>query len=162
YTNNSTTYPSSYAGTYFTTGPDASRFEAAIAQVMDQITGYETAKYKTQRLIGFVNDANNDPFEYSYLYSTRFFKYNQIDAENILPTQELQSGYYAAYRLSYINPEFVQYLSDQQKAELSGILDTLDTSDIYHGYLNLLGQYHTMPVIAAGYGFSTSRAALYE
>ena len=162
YTNNSTTYPSSYAGTYFTTGPDASRFEAAIAQVMDQITGYETAKYKTQRLIGFVNDANNDPFEYSYLYSTRFFKYNQIDAENILPTQELQSGYYAAYRLSYINPEFVQYLSDQQKAELSGILDALDTSDIYHGYLNLLGQYHTMPVIAAGYGFSTSRAALYE
>ena len=33
YTNNSTTYPSSYAGTYFTTGPDASRFEAAIAPV---------------------------------------------------------------------------------------------------------------------------------
>lgn len=162
YTNSSTTYPASYEGTYFSTGPDASRFEAALAQVMDQITGYETAKYKTQRLIGFVNDANNDPFAYNDLYSTRFAKYNQIDAENIRPTQALQSGYYAAYRLSYINPDFVQYLSEQQTAELAGMLDGLDTSDIYHGYLNLLGAYHTMPVIAAGYGFSTSRAALYE
>lgn len=162
YTNNSTTYPTSYQGTYFSTGPEASRFEAVMARIMDQIVEYETAKYNNQRLIAFVNDPNNDPFEYEYLYATRFAKYNQIDAENIRPTAALQSGYYAAYRLSYVNPDFLQYLSEAQTAELADILNGLDTSDIYHGYLNLLGRYHTIPVMATGYGFSTSRAALYE
>ena len=125
YTNNSTTYPTSYQGTYFSTGPEASRFEAVMARIMDQIVEYETAKYKNQRLIAFVNDPNSDPFEYEYLYATRFAKYNQIDAENIRPTAALQSGYYAAYRLSYVNPDFLQYLSEAQTAELADILNAL-------------------------------------
>ena len=63
YTNRSTTYPISYEGEYFVAGPDATRFEVAMAQVMDRITAYESTKYKTQRLIGFVNDHSKDPFD---------------------------------------------------------------------------------------------------
>lgn len=162
YTNQSTTHPTTYQGTYFTTKPEASRFEAAIAQIMDRIVSYETTKYKTQRLISFVNDPANDPFTYDDLYAARYLKYNQIDAENISPTEQLLSGYFVSYRLYSFCPDFMTYFSQGQKAELEPLLSELDTSDLYHGYLDLLGRYHTIPVVAAGYGFSTSRAATFE
>ena len=162
YTNHSTTHPESYQGTYFTTGPEASRFEAAIAQVMDRIVSYESHKYGVQRLVAFVNTVDNDPFEYNDLYAARYLKFNQIDAEYILPTQQLLSGYFASYRLQYFCEDFVDYFSEEQRTELGSILSTLDTSDLYNGYLDLLGRYHTMPVVAADYGFSTSRAEVYE
>ena len=162
YTNNSTLHPLSYQGTYFTTVPEANRFEVLMAEVMDRIMQYETNKYKAQRLIAFVNDPNNDPFEYEDLYSTRFFKYNQVDAENIIPTQALRSGYFAAYRLSQFDEDFLDYLTQEQRAELGSDLYSLDTAAIYNGYLDLLGRYHTIPVVAAGFGFSTARAPVYE
>ena len=92
YTNNSTLHPLSYEGTYFATVPEANRFEVLMAEIMDRITQYESDKYKTQRLIAFVNDPNNDPFAYEDLYATRFFKYNQVNAEHIVSTQALCSG----------------------------------------------------------------------
>ncbi len=161
YTNNSTLYPTSYQGTYFVTAPEACRFEALMAQIMDEIVAYETGKYKCQRVIGFINDHNNDPFQYEELYGTRFFKYNEIDAENVLPTEALQSGYYAAYRLNYFSPDYLDYLTEAQRVELGNLLYGLDTSDVYNGYLDLLGRYHTVPVVAA-YGFSTARMPIYE
>ncbi len=162
YTDNSTLHPGSYQGTYFTTEPDAGRFEAMLAEVMDRITEYETTKYKTQRLISFINDPSNDPFEYNTLYATRFFKYNQIDAENIKPTEALSSGYFAAYRLNRFNDDFTDYFTPEQKQELGSILEDLDTSAVYSGYLDLLARYHSIPVVAAGFGFSTARTPVYE
>lgn len=162
FVNKSTRYPTSYEGEYFVTGPEASRFEVVMARVMDQITAYETAKYKKQRLVAFVNDPTNDPFAYTDLYAARFLKYNQVDAEHIIPTEKLLSGYFAAYRLNYFCPDYLDYLTDAQRAELGDLLTDLDTSDIYHGYLGLLAGYHTMPVVAAGYGFSTARVPVYE
>ncbi len=161
YTNRSTTYPTSYEGEYFVTGPDATRFEVAIAQVMDRITAYESTKYKTQRLIGFVNDPSNDPFAYEDLYQARFQKYSQTDGENVLPTENLLSGYFAAYRLNYFSPDFLSYFTQEQRQELGSLLTGLDTDAIYNGYLDLLSRYHTMPVLAT-YGFSTSRNPIFE
>ena len=162
YTNESTQHPNAYEGTYFVTGPEASRFEVLMARVMDEITDYESSKYQTQRLISFVNDPSNDPFSYTDLYAARYLKYNQIDAENILPTEELQSGYFASYRLSYFCPDFLEYFTPEQRLELGTELENLDTSDVYHGYIHLLGRYHTMPVVAAGCGFSTSRVPVFQ
>lgn len=162
FTNNSTQRPDSYEGTYFSTAEGASRFEAAIARVMDQLIHYESSKYKTQRLVSFINDPANDPFSYEELYATRFLKYNQIDAENIRPTEALESGYFASYRLYYFSPDYLEYMSQEQKTELGDILTGLNTGAMYNGYLDLLSRYHTMPVVAAGYGFSTARAAIYE
>lgn len=162
FTNNSTQHPTSYEGTYFVTSSEATRFEAAMARVMDQLILYESSKYKTQRLVSFINDPSNDPFSYEELYVTRFLKYNQIDIENIVPTEKLESGYFASYRLYHFSPDFLQYFSEEQKEELGRILIGLDTEAMYHGYLDLLGRYHTIPVVAAGYGFSTARTATYE
>ena len=162
YTNNSTLHPLSYEGTYFATVPEANRFEVLMAEIMDRITQYESDKYKTQRLIAFVNDPNNDPFAYEDLYATRFFKYNQVNAEHIVSTQALCSGYFAAYRLSQFSEDFLDYFSQEQRAELGSTLAGLDTTAIYNGYLELLGRYHTIPVVAAGFGFSTARAPVYE
>ncbi len=162
YTDMSTLHPESYEGTYFVTEPDAGRFETMMAEVMDRITDYETTKYKEQRLISFVSDPGNDPFEYNTLYATRFFKYNQIDAENIRTTEALTSGYFAAYRLSQFNDEFMTYFTPEQKSRLGSILDNLNTEAVYNGYLDLLGRYHSIPVVAAGFGFSTARAPVYE
>ena len=162
YTDKSTLNPQSYEGEYFSTTPEAGRFEALMAEIMDRITGYESDKYKTQRLIAFISDPSNDPFEYETLYATRFFKYNQLDAEHIVPGPGLKSGYFAAYRLSRFCTDFLDYLSPEQRLELGSILTGLDTSDYYNGYLDLLAKYHSIPVVAAGFGFSTARAPIYE
>ena len=161
YTNNSTLYDTSYSGRYFTTSADATRFEVLMARVMDEITEYESSKYKTQRLIGFVNGPTTDPFEYSDFYAARLQKYVQADAEHVLPTSGLVSGYFAAYRLNSSVRDVLQYFSDAQRVRLADILASLDTSDVYGGYINLVSDYHTMPVLAA-YGFSTARAPVYE
>lgn len=161
YTNESTLYPSSYSGRYFTTSEDATRFEAAMARIMDEITEYESSKYKTQRIIGFVNGPTTDPFEYSDFYAARLQKYVQADAEHVLPTEELSSGYFAAYRLSAAARGLTEHISDAQRVKLAPILASLDTGDIYEGYIHLITEYHTMPVIAA-FGFSTSRAPVLE
>lgn len=162
YTNYSTQGPQSYQGTYFQTAPEATRFETAMAQLMDNITDYESKKYKQQRLISFINSPWDDPFEYETLYNTRFFSYNQLDMEHILPTSELKSGYFAAYRLQYLCPDFQTYLTQAQRTALGDLLTGLEDMDLYSSYLELLSRYHTMPVAAVGFGFSTSRAPVVE
>lgn len=160
YTNHSAVHPAAYQGKYFETGADATPFEAMLAQVMDTITGYESDKYKTQRLVAFINDPANDPFVYEDSYAAQLSKYNQLDAERILPTDRLRSGYFAAYRLYDFCPDFSKYLSLSQRAALGSILSSLDSGDPYGGYLELLSAYHSVPVIAAGYGFSSARGAV--
>lgn len=160
YTDHRTIHPTAYDGTYFTTAASATPFETMLAQVMDRIITYETQKYKTQRLISFINDPANDPFEYEISYAKQLNKYSSIDAEHILPTDRLISGYFASYRLYDFCDSFTQYLSQEQKEKLGSLLSCIDTQAIYGGYLQLLSAYHTMPVVAAGYGFSTSRGAV--
>lgn len=160
YTDHRSVHPRSYNGVYFTTSDDSSPFEAMLAQIMDRLIVYETKKYKTQRLISFINDPRNDPFEYEISYAKQLNKYSCIDAEHILPTDQLLSGYFASYHLYDFCDSFTQYLSEDQKEKLSALLPGIDTQSAYGGYLQLLSAYHTMPVVAAGYGFSTSRGAV--
>lgn len=174
YTNMQKGYSGQYWGDYFTTGENATAFEAMLAQVMDAIMEYESCKYATQRPVGFINDPQNDPFEYADSYDKSFEKYekpqgqvvtyarqlnkyNQLDAERVLVGEKNQAGYFAAYHLYDFCENFSEYLSQAQKEALSDILDTIHKERSYDGYLDLLGSYHTMPVIAAGFGISTAR-----
>jgi hypothetical protein len=68
------------------------------------------------------------------------------------------AGTFAAYRLFYFTDDFSRYITESQYEALAPILATLDRSCIYNGYLDLLARYHSMPVIAAGFGFSSARA----
>ncbi len=162
YLNNSTLYNTVFEGEFFKTGEEASRFEVVIAEIMDTIVSYESKKYEQQRLVTFLNDPQNDPFLYDDFYAARYLKYNEIDAENILKTDSLISGYFASYKFFNFCPDIVKCLSQEQLSELEDIIQNLDRSDTYNGYLDLLAKYHSMPVVAAGYGFSSSRAPIYE
>lgn len=162
YTNHSALGETSYQGTYFYTKPEASRFETAMAKLMDQVTAYESNKYKEQRLISFVNSPWDDPFVYDTLYNARFDTYNQVDMEHIGATAELLSGYFVSYRLETLCPDYQKYFTQAQRAELGELLTGLETGDLYSGYLTLLNRYYTVPIMATGFGFSTARTPVVE
>jgi len=159
YTNNRGIHDTFYEGKYFKTTEDATAFETMLTKIMDDMVAYESKKYKVQRLISIINDPQNDPFEYEKFYGKQLGKYNRLDAEHILTTEELKSGFFASYRLYEFSPGFAENFSQKQKAELSDILPTLNKKLFYEGYTELLAKYHTKPVAIVRYGFSSARGA---
>lgn len=157
YTNHQSEYLSSYDGKYICTTNEATVFEAMLAKIMDRMLSYESNKYHTQRLISFINAPENDPFEYEEIYAKQIGKHSSIDAEHLKATDELMSGYFASYRLYEYCPGFADYFSETQKAALKNILPRIDKSLYYEGYTQLLSEYHTIPVVITGYGFSSAR-----
>ena len=179
YTDHETTHKGMYNGTYFTAGSEARPFEGMLARVMDEITEYESSKYKEQHLIGFANSPSTDPLEYrddygklreKYAYSgtsgvtyaRQLDKICQIDAEHIRTTEKMQAGYFAAYSLYDFCEDFYRYLSEEQTAELSDILEGIDKEGSYDGYPELLGKHPPMPVVCTSYGFTTARGVVSE
>ena len=177
YTDHETVHNGVYTGKYFVTSNGASPFEAMLARVMDEITEYESSKYKEQHLIGFANSPATDPLEYrddygelqakyahsgtnGVTYARQLDKICQIDAEHILPSEEVKAGYFAAYSLYEFCDDFYRYLSEEQTAKVADILAEIDKTGSYDGYAEFLGRYHTMPVICTGYGFTTARGVV--
>lgn len=160
YTNHNPLRSDSFQGEYFQTAPEASNFEAMLADVMDSVTEYESRKYKTQRPVGFINDPSNDFLEYGKIYAKQLAKHVRMDAENVLPTEAMRAGTFAAYLMYDFCDDFSSYLSHEQKRALAAILEGLEPGGLYDGYIELLARYHTMPVIATGYGYSSSRGAV--
>lgn len=162
YTDREGGYPASYSGTYLKTTREATPFEAMLAKVMDHMVDYETSKYDTQRPISFINDPQNDPFEYEPIYGRQIAKYNHLNAEHIVASQECKAGYFASYRLYEFCGGFSNYFSTGQREELGEILSHLDKSRYYEGYTQLLSEYHKIPVLITGYGYSTARGLTNE
>lgn len=160
YTDHSVIHDGAYAGTYFTTSVDATAFEAMLAEVMDSILTYEVSKYQTQRVIGFTSAPDIDFLIFEDVSARQYDKYAHLNAEHVLPTSELSSGFFAAYRLFDYCADFVNHLNAAQREELAPLLAQIDPTGVYGGYLQLLSRYHTMPVIAAGYGFSSARGTV--
>jgi len=152
------TMPDSFEGEFFSSAYGASRFEVMLAQVMDSATAYETRKYKVQRPIGFISNPAIDFLEYEWAYAAQLRKYVQLDHENIIPSISMAAGTFAAYRLFYFVEDFTRHLTLSQQEALAPIFENLDRSCFANGYLDLLVRYHSMPVIATGFGFSSSRA----
>lgn len=160
YTDHSTIRSGEYQGDYFQATAGATPFEAAMARVMDEITAYETDKYDAQRPVGFLCDPSCDFLEYEEVYARQLEKHAQTDPEHVTPLPSMKAGRFAAYRLYDFCDSFTEYLSAAQKRSIFPLLAGLPTSQPYGGYLELLARYHTMPVLAAGYGFSSSRGAM--
>ncbi len=157
YTDHSSAHNGEYQGTYFSTVDDATSFEALLASIMDKMVSYEAKKYNTQRTISFVNEPSTDFLEYEDMYAEQLSKYAWIDAEHIIPADELCFGYFASYRTYDFCDDFLKYLSTEQTEKISSLLPAVDTNRVYSGYLDLLSAYHSMPVLLSGYGFSTAR-----
>ena len=122
YTNQIHYDQTSYQGSYMSTTEDASPFEAALAQLGDAIIGYESTRYKQQRMVAFSNWPTTDPFCYSLVTATYRFKNAAVNVEHIQPTQQFISGYFASY---HIYPYFPDFLQTEQEA-LQYTKDDLD------------------------------------
>ena len=103
-------YPerSVYEGKYMRTEPGASPFEAMLAQAGDNIIEYESTRYKQQRLIAFSNWPTTDPFYYSPATTFYRSKYSSINVENITPTENFISGYFASYHVYAYYPDYLE------------------------------------------------------
>ena len=144
-----------FKGKYFETTEEANAFESLLAKQMDEILDYETRKYNHQSLISFSNSLKTDPFEYDDYYAGQLDKFVSLDLENIKPTENLKSGYFAAYNFMDVISDYYEYFSDEQKNELQTNIEGYE--DIKDNYSKLLNEYHTIPVIISSYGYSTSR-----
>ena len=157
YINNNITMPDSFTGRFFSTTEDANRFEAMIAQVMEDATSYETRRFKTQRPISFIANPLTDFLEYEIIYAAQLRKIVHTNQENIIPSDDMQAGVFAAYRLFHLTNDFLSLITPNQQENLAHLLDDLDMHCNFNGYLDLLARYHTMPVVTVGFGVSASR-----
>lgn len=157
YTDHRIEHPDSYEGRYISTKEGAGAFEAMLAEIMDSSVSYESAKYKTQRLISFISDPQNDPFEYETEAAKQLAKFNRLDMEHLAASKAFQAGLFASYRLYDFCPDFAAYLSQAEKTRLQSILPRLQTGLSFDGYTQLLSGYHSMPVVITGFGFSSAR-----
>jgi len=157
YIQNNVDMPDSFEGRFFSTCEGANRFEVMIAQVMNDATDYETRRFKAQRPISFLSTPLTDFLEYEMFYAAQLRKFVQLDHENIIPSEDMQAGAFAAYQLFYLTDDFLSLLTTQQQYDIAHLLENLDLTCNFNGYLDLLKRYHTIPVVAAGFSISSGR-----
>lgn len=152
YTNDKFPNRNSYQGRYLYTTPDASPFEALLAEVGDRIISYESRRYKQQRLIAFSNWPTTDPFDYPQDITTFFMKCAKVDVEHIQTTDQFLSGHFASYHVYPYYPDYLAYYKDK-----TGFSYTDGKLNTYLTYLKTLTAHHTIPVVISEYGVSTGR-----
>lgn len=149
----------SYTGKYMYTTPEASPFEAMLAQVGDKIIDYETKKYSQQRLIAFSNWPTTDPLEWDDMVEYYFRKFEQVDVEHIKTTDAFLSGQFASYHIYPYYPDYLGFMDELGITVLNkdNFVDGQGVFNSYRAYLTLINDYHTMPVVIAEYGVPSSR-----
>ncbi|MCL2570876.1 MAG: hypothetical protein FWE11_00595 [Defluviitaleaceae bacterium] len=157
---NNVDMPDSFEGRFFSTSEEANRFEAMLANVMNDAIDYETRRFKTQRPISFLSNPIIDFIEYEMFYAAQLRKYAQLDHENIIPSEHMQAGVFAAYQLFYFADDFLSLMTSAQRNEIAHLLDELNLECNFNGYLDLLVRYHTMPIVAVGFSVSSGRAPI--
>lgn len=143
-----------YQGTYLSTTPEASPFEAMLCEVGDKIIEYESNRYKEQRLVAFSNGPATDPLDYPADITTFFMKCAKVDVEHIQATDAFLSGQFASYHVYPYYPDYLPFSEDK-----TGFTYTEDgLPNTYLTYLKQLTDHHDMPVVVSEYGVSTGRA----
>lgn len=132
-----------YKGEYMYT-ENARNFEIFLSMIGDEMIGYETKKYGTQRTLAFANWPTTDPFEYPEKILIEADKYAQIDVENIKSTDKFLSGEYASYHIYPYYPDFMRYVDP-----------TIENT--YLDYLTKINEHHDIPVVISEFGVPSSR-----
>lgn len=157
YTDQMQSDKSVYMGEYMYTSPEATPFEAMLAQTGDELIRYESDKYKQQRLVAFSNWPTTDPLSYPEEVLRLFMKCAQVDVEHILSTDKFLAGQFASYHVYAYYPDYLSYY-ESWKTQAVGRRWLEDGQyNTYGAYLDMLNQHHTMPVIISEYGVPTSR-----
>lgn len=141
-----------FHGRYMYTTEDATPFEAMLARMGNNIIDYETKRYGTQRLVAFSNWPTTDPFEYNHAVTRFFNKVAMVDVEHIRTTEAFISGTFASY---HVYPYYPDYLSYEEG--LSQRIDPSGRVNTYYAYLQMLTEYHSMPVLITEFGIPSSR-----
>lgn len=149
----------SYQGEYLYSSPEATPFEALLARVGDSVIGYESERYKEQRLVAFSNWPTTDPFIYPEHVSDFFMKCAQVDVEHIRCTERFLAGQFASYHVYPYFPDYLNYVDDWSVYGLNGADYTLEEGrhNTYGAYLQMLSDHHTMPLVISEFGVPTSR-----
>lgn len=136
-----------YSGTYFETTSDATSVESFLAELMDELVGYESTMYRTQHLVTMMGSNIEETLEFlmqpktEALRGERVFK-NIVDLNQIKPTNQLESGFFASYNLYPI-------LSEQLKENVTVLLEQLQMT-------------HDMPVVISEYGIPSAKVVYEE
>ena len=155
----------SYQGKYLVTDEDATPVEAMLAYIGDSMIEYEAKRYKTQRVFGFYSNPDTDPLEMglSSADSMDLILKAPINTENILATDAMLSGQFAAYELYPYSTDRLILADDAAWQKLGVCRADYAIEDgkynYYAAYLQCLQNHHTMPVLIVGFGASSSRAA---
>ncbi len=112
YTNQNCEDRSQYSGTYLYTGTEASPFEALLCEVGDTMIEYESERYKQQRLIAFSNWPTTDPFSYDEVTTYYRRKFETVDVEQILATEQFLAGQFASYHVYAYFPDYLQTVDE--------------------------------------------------
>ncbi len=157
YTDHNSERPTQFVGEYFSSAEGAGRTEVFLATMMDAMMSYESNRYQTQRLMTFGSSYLTDPLQYTTTVQLQLGKYVQLDIQNIVPSDKVQSGLFAGYAMRAGMEDFVTCLSDEDLREHIEIVAGLDRAGIYGGYVEFLNAYHEMPVVITSYGHSSAR-----
>jgi len=150
----------SYQGKYMYTTEDATPFEVMLCKVGDKVIGYETNRYKMQKLVAFTNWPTTDPFEYPENVKKFFMKCAYIDVEHIKTTSEFLSGQFASYHVYPYYPDYLNYIDDWSQFGINDSAEYINENgelNTYRAYLNMLTNHHTIPVVISEFGVSTGR-----
>lgn len=150
---------SEYKGKYFYTSPEATPFEAMLAEVGDRVVEYESNRYKTQRPVAFSNWPTTDPFDYPEDIERFFMKCGKVDVEHIKTTEDFLSGQFVSYHVYPYYPDYLAYVKDWSVLGFDDLTPyyTDGVLNTYRAYLSMLTRYHTMPVVISEFGVSTGR-----
>lgn len=142
----------SYQGDYIKTSPDATAFEAMLAEVGDWAFRYETDRYREQRLVAFSNWPTTDPIEYPEALRTFFEKVAEVDVEHLDFTENVRTGTFASYHIYPYYPDYLRYLSEYYLQR-----DPQGNVNTYYTYLRTINEHHSVPVVISEFGVPTSR-----
>lgn len=152
YTDKANPERSHYEGRYCSTKPEASPFEALLAELSDEVIRYETERYGQQRLVALSNWPVTDPFDYSKEPCADIRKIAKVDVENIVFSPEFRSGTFASYHIYTHFPDYMNYYDD-----LSQFIDESGRVNTYRAYLQKINAHHTIPVVITEFGIPSSR-----
>ena len=141
-----------FTGTYVYT-ENASPFEVFLSESQEYLIAYEAEHYAVQRPVAITNWVTADPLSHPGEPNPQMEDAVSIDVEHIKATPAYTAGFFASYHVYPYYPDLMSYDPEY----VSG-----DNPNPYRSYLTELNAYHSMPVLVAEFGISTSRGMTHE
>ena len=150
-TNEANPDKTSFKGDYLYT-KNASPFEVFLAEVGDAVLQYEAVNYQMTRPLSYTNWLTTDLLTHPNEPDPREDMV-AVNTEHIKTTKKAFAGLFASYHVYPYYPEFMNYEPEYQ----NWIDPATNEPNPYKAYLTDLIDAHSMPVLVAEFGISSSR-----